>query len=506
MNKILNYLFFWIGPMLMIMGFTAQLIIGKWEIITLSLLISGFLIFTIWLFIFSKKQKELLGKYSTQTLINSLISTLSILLIFALINFLAVRYSTRIDITENQILTLAPQTQTLLKNLSQPVKVWVFEINNPPLESLLIKYQTSSNKFTYQFIDPLREPNTAESFQVKRLGEVYLEYNKKRQLLQTLNENETLSEIKLTTGIEKIISDRTDKIYFLQGHGESSLETDFSQAVNILKEKNYQPETLNLVTTNTIPKDTKILIISRAKKTLLPTEVKTIQTYLKTGGSLLLMTDYPSNTGLETLLKDWGVIIDKRLVVTENPKLEGLAETVTVITNYGDHPITKDFKDKYSFYPLAVSIDLQEIKDIEAKPLLLTDEKTFATAKSEEKKLQFNQKKDKPGPLILGVALKRNYPSNNEQKSLESRLVVLGNSAFATNNLFDQQINGDVFLNSVTWLGENEQQVLSIRPKEPKNRRINMSPLQINLLGLIAIVIVPMIAFSMAIILWWKMR
>jgi ABC-type uncharacterized transport system involved in gliding motility auxiliary subunit len=94
----------------------------------------------------------------------------------------------------------------------------------------------------------------------------------------------------------------------------------------------------------------------------------------------------------------------------------------------------------------------------------------------------------------------------NTQKKSESRLVVLGNSNFATDGWFEQQLNGDVFLNSVSWLTKRDEQALSIRPKEQKSRRINLTAFQAGILGWSALVIMPLVGFTTAGLMWWRRR
>jgi ABC-type uncharacterized transport system involved in gliding motility auxiliary subunit len=84
--------------------------------------------------------------------------------------------------------------------------------------------------------------------------------------------------------------------------------------------------------------------------------------------------------------------------------------------------------------------------------------------------------------------------------------VVVGNSRFATDGLFGQQLNGDVFLNSVSWLSKRDDQVLSIRPKEDKNRRITMTAQQANLVGWLSLAILPLLGFGTAGVMWWQRR
>jgi ABC-type uncharacterized transport system involved in gliding motility auxiliary subunit len=244
-------------------------------------------------------------------------------------------------------------------------------------------------------------------------------------------------------------------------------------------------------------------VVASPKRSLFPQEVKALTDYLNQGGSLLLMIDPNTNPGLDSLLKNWGVQLENRLAVDAS-NLQGFGPAVPVIAQYGQHPITKDFGNGISFYPVAQPIDLVPVAGIEANPLLITNEQSWAESDLETKDLQFNPESDRNGPLFLGVALSRKLkaPSNSQ----ESRLVVFGDSDFATDGVFDKQLNGDVFLNSVSWLSKQDEQLLSIRPNEAKNRRINLNTQQANILSLTALVFVPLIGFATATLLWWRRR
>ncbi len=498
MLKSLKYLFFWLGPMLIIMGITIRFILGKWEIVSLSLMSLGFLMFFIWLFFTLSKVTGFWGKYSTKSSINALIATTSVVLILLTINVLSFRYSTRLDLTENQLFTLSPQTQQIITNLPQNLKIWIFTKENPPFEYLLKQYQRFNNKLQFEFVDPDRNLGLAKEFNIDKKGAIFLEYNQKRQFLQVLNQEQNISEQKLTSAIERIISDRFDQIYFLAGHGEEELSVSISLAANNLKEQNYQLESLNLTQIKSVPKSAKILVIAGAKQALFKEEITAIEEYLQNGGSVLLMIDYNSKFDLDDLGKKWGLSLDKRLIIDGHERIAGLDPSVVVITNYGKHPITQDFKKNISFYPRSISIESKQIQGIEAQPILITDQKSWAELKPEKQPFEYNEGEDQLGPLILGIALEK--PAN------KSKLVVISNSLFMTNGLFEQQLNGDLFINSINWLNVNEKTTLSIRAKQPKNRRINITPIEASLLAVIVVFILPIIAFIGAGLLWWKMR
>ncbi|MDF5740336.1 MULTISPECIES: GldG family protein [unclassified Nostoc] len=545
-KKLWKYLF-WFGPFLITVGLTVGLVSEQWGLIPLAFLITGIVISGLWI-IWQSYQTNWWKRRSIQAGTNALVATLAVLTILGLINFLGTRYHLRADLTETQLFTLAPQSRELVNVLPQPVKVWVFDINqNPQDRELLENYQRQSSKFKYEYIDPQARPGLAEKFGVKDYGEVYLESGDKRQLVQTVNENERLSEVRLTSRLQQLTNSTTAKVYLLQGHGERQLSPGkgaISQAVQGLGDKNFTTAPLNLAETSKIPQDAAVVIVAGPKRGLFEGEVKALQEYLNQGGSLLLMIDPNTDPKVDSLLQEWGVRLDNRLAVDVSKDSVGLGPAAPLVTEYGQHPITKDFSNGNSFYPVARPLEIISVSGVKATLLLRTKPypNSWAESDLQSEKLEFNADKDLKGPLTLGVALTRKLPakststpqasptpspipspttqskasptpsslpsppSPSSQTATESRLVVLGNSSFATDGLFQQQLNGDVFLNSVTWLSQQEKQTLSIRPKEPKNRRITLTTTQANLLILSSLLVLPLIGLAAAVIIWWKRR
>ncbi len=540
---------FWLGPFLTTAGLTVGFISGNWGVTPLALLLPGIFIILLWVILQSQATKWW-EQRSTQAGTNALFATLAVVAILGLINFLGTRYHLRTDLTETKLFSLAPQTRSLVRSLQQPVKVLIFSVNQNPLDrDLLENYRQQNPKFQFEYIDQQAKPGLAKQFGVKEPGEVYLETNQQRKLVQVVSESDRLSEIRLTNRLQQINSNSTPKAYFLQGHGEPQLtagEAAMSQAVQALNDKNFITTALNLAEKRTIPDDAKVIVIAGPKRALFDSEVKALQNYLNRGGNALLMIDPDTDPKLDPLLNEWGVKLDTRLAV-DTAGNQALGPAVPIVTEYGKHPITKDFGNGISFYRLARPVDITPINNVQATPLLLTKPYPSTWAESDQKseKLEYNEGKDRKGPLTLGVALTKKvsatpitptptltstptptpiptstptpgttstlpsptpptFPSS--PLSSESRLIVIGNSDFATDGLFQQQLNGDVFLNSVTWLSQEEQQTLSIRPKEPKNRRLNLSVAQGLLLRWSALLILPFVGFAGAGLLWWQRR
>jgi ABC-type uncharacterized transport system involved in gliding motility auxiliary subunit len=563
MKKYLNLLLF-LGIIIATAGIVAGKFSGTWSNIAIGLSIVGLVIIIIWLGLFLKYNQNFWSLRSTEAGTNALLSTMAVILILAMVNFLAFRYQIRIDFTETKLFTLSPQSKEIIANLPQQLKVYIFERQPNYLDkNLLEDYRRNSSNFSFEFVDPQVNLPLTKEFNVQRAGEVYLQYGDKKQLIQTLSPNTRLSEAQLTNAIAKIQRDRQAVVYILQGHGEPSLEEregSLSQAVKGLEDQGYLVNPLNLAISPIVPGDANAVIIATPQRELLEGEVKTLKKYLAGGGNLLVMLNANIKSGLDPLLSEWGVTLDDRLLVdaSGSGELLGLGSATTLITEYGAHPITKDFVQGISVYPLARGISTTPKEDLKAIALLITNEQTWAESDLKSEAVEFNRNEDISGPIDLGVALTRKQaqtdspqkenaspekpssedkltPESTEKKendqnnstlptppqpktpekqesnqvtsdsdSAEAKMIVIGNSNFATNGWFQQQLNGDVFLNSVRWLADEEAKVLSIRPKEAKNRRLNLTVIEAGIIGWLALLIIPALGFFAAITTWWK--
>lgn len=440
-----------------------------------------------------------------------LLKIIAIVIILALINFLAFVYFQPLDLTENQLFSLSPQTQQIVKNLSQPLKVWLFETKVTAVDiRLLEKYQSYSPYFQFEVVNPNVNFSLAEQFGVKSSGEIYVNYGSKKQRVEKTNHQDSLTEEQLTNSIVAIVGDRPLPIYFLQGHGEASLDETpggLYQAITNLKGQGYEIKTVNLAKTRAaIPKDANVVIIAGAVRPLLPAEIKAVKDYLDRGGKLLLMLAPKTTLGLEGILKAWGVELDNRLVVDASGfgTNIGYGPATVIITDYGNHPITVNFRGGISLYPMTRAISTTKKDNIQAIALLITNDRSWAESNLSSLEAEYNPKQDIKGPLDIGVALKR--IQSQEGKNIESRVVIFGNATFATNGWFEQQLNGDVFTNSVGWLAKEELQTLTIGPKEPKNRRLYLDSSQIQLITWLALGVVPFLGFFSATLVWFIRR
>jgi len=545
---------------------TAGLVAGSlsgWQLLPTALLIFGIGLLLLGLSFSGQTAGAFWQQRSTQAGTNAVVATIAVLVILGLVNFVAVQNTVRFDLTETQLFTLAPATQTVVQSLESPVRVVIFDaVQNPQDVQLLESYRRQSRNFAFEYIDPFANPTAAQSFGATQPGMVFLEVGGDRRFLQTIGNTAnpqtpeaatTLSERELTNALARVVSDRTLTAYFVQGHGEPPIdgaEAGFSQAAQGLTDQNYQVQPLNLAEAQAVPEDADVLVVAGPAQDFFPAEVDALETFLAEGGGVLLLLDPRSDAGLSPLLDDWGVILDDRLVLDTSGagQFVGLGPAAPIVTNYGDHPITRELGDGRSFFPLARPVESRELPDTATTPLLLTDPQSRAEAISDEGDLTFDPNAPPSGPYVLGLALSREAEASTaattdppaeaetavnaddlvadadgaeadetapdaaspegegEVEPDESRLVVIGNSSFAVDGSFNQQLNGDVFLNSVNWLGQEADATLSIRPKTVTDRRLQMTGQQAWGLGIFSLLVLPLTGLALAILMALRRR
>ncbi|WP_348235927.1 GldG family protein [Leptolyngbya subtilissima] len=512
-QKYLKYLAF-PGLALVTAGLIAGIVAG-WTLLPAGLLIGGIGLLLLGLVLGNYGQGRFWAQRSTEAGANALISTLAVLAILGLVNFLAVRYASRVDLTENQIFTLAPQSQQVVQTLENPTRIVVFDpLPNPQDRQLLESYRQAGPQFTFDYVNPYNDPRQAQEFGATQTGMVFVESGETRRFLQNVGPSERLSERTLTNALDQVVSDRPLTVYFTQGHQEFTIDgsdTGFLQAATALEDKSAVVQPLDLSKTSTVPEDASVVVVAGPAAEFFEPEVNALQTYLNGGGSLMLLIDPRTSPGLDRLLDPWGITLDDRIVLdtSGSGQLVGLGPAAPLVTDFGDHPITRDFTGGRSFFPLVRPVNVEEVPGVTTTPILQSNPQSRAEALSTEGELQYDENAPPSGPYTLGVALSRPVegatPAEGEPPP-ESRLVVIGNATFATDGLFEQQLNGDVFLNAISWLGQQTDATLSIRPREVTNRRITLTVQQQIGLGVFSLLVLPAIGLGLAVLMWLRRR
>jgi ABC-type uncharacterized transport system involved in gliding motility auxiliary subunit len=469
-----------------------------------------------------------MGKKQTRLSTIALSGVLIVLGLLVAVNYLASRRNHRWDVTANQQFSLSPQTRQLLEKLDAPVNVLVFD---KPTEfdrfrDRLGEYQYASNKVTVEYLDPDKQPVRANQNQVQAYGTVVFGYKGRTERVISSDEQA------LTNGLIKLITGSERKVYFLQGHGEKdsadSEREGYSAVAAALGSENFKVETLSLAQQQTVPADATIVVVAGPKTDLFPPEVSALGAYLSKGGKLLVLIDPPDKatsqpfTNLIGFIRQWGIDVGNNVVVDVSGigRLIGTDEFMPVAAPpYPTHPITDKFR-LITAFRLARSVmsatappagkTAQSFIQTSPNSWAETDLTGLFTGKAAEN----NKDKDIQGPVSLGATVteeikdaKPSEPKKDgaESKKMEARLAVIGDSDFVTNSLLGVQGNRDLFLNTLNWLSQQEN-LISIRPKDPDDRRITLTADQQRWVKFLALLILPAAIFGAGIYNWSRRR
>jgi len=493
----------YVGAALIVAGYiryVVQEIWTKWEITLVS--VGGALLLVSILF----NLPTILGFFRSRTGrlgANTAILSLAVIGIFGIVNFLGYRHHKRIDLTSEKLYSLSPQTRKIVSGLQKDVKIIKFDKeDDADLRDRMTEYRDLSKRLTFDRLDPQVKPELAKQYAVTRMGEVVVASGTR------IERPAGTSEQELTNAILKVTRDSLKTICFLEGHGEKALsnseDSGFSSIEGSLKSENYETKTMSLATTDKVPQECAVLVVAGPKKPLLQPEVAMLGKYLDGGGKAMLLLDPDVDPNIGEVLKAWNIEIGNNTVIDVSAagQMFGGGPFAPLVMNYGSHPITKDFTRTMTIFPLARSVKVGKAtgSGLSATPLLTTSEASWGeTEMKPNVNPKFDDGKDEKGPITLGVAASKNAGEK------DSRMVVIGDSDFAANRAIGFQRNGDLFMNSINWLAEDED-LISIRPKSQTNRRVDLSASQQNLLFWLFVFVMPLAVLGTGAYVWWKRR
>ena len=439
-------------------------------------------------------------RYGSNTLVMSIALLFIFGLLYAMLTDTRFDFNKTWDLTENKSNTLAPETLAALKTLPEKVTATAFfsQTNDPQSATdLLDKIKNnSSGKFEYKFVNPDLDPQAAMNAGITGDGKILLKMGEKTAIVAFASEEEILK------GLLRLLNPESSVVYFLTGHGErdtqQSSDSSMTRAVSTLESKNYIVKTLNLLVDNQIPEDASVIVIAGPTKPVSQEEVELLKKFVDGSGALLVMEDPSALTDFgeekdplsSFLSQDWGITLNNDIVIDLNSP-----QPTTAASAYYDpsHPITVNMNNLVSFYPFTRSLTTAESTEgLILTQLVKTNERSWgetdfaSLSQNGQVKLDENEV---VGPLILAAT--------GENPTSKGRVVVFGTSEFAVDQIFDRYGNGDMFVNSVDWLAEQEN-LASITPKNTTERTFTPpSQLYWVLILLTSIFIVPgLIVFS----------
>ena len=431
--------------------------------------------------------------------INLFLSLMMVTVIIIVLGLILSNHQKQWDLTQNQRYSLAPQSVDLMRQLAKPIKIlafYGFNQNQDRPKDLLEQYRYHSKLFSYQFIDPDKNPQLTKNYGITYYPCIIVEGEGKSEKLTSLNEQA------LTNAILKMTRESKKTVGFLSGHGEKNLDapgpSGLSKAREAMELEGYTVKELPPLTQQALY-GIDALIIAGASHNCLPLELDVLKSYLSRGGRIFWALDPGTPGQIDNFLKNYGIVFIDRMIIDPYSAAVGANYYEPMAAKYGSHQITEGFR-LASFFPLCRP--LQNEKGPAGSylvPLAFTGPGTWAidkNRKEENGRPKIFPKQDIRGPFTLLLA--GSYQMDHGQK--EARMVVLGDSDFLSNYYINLMGNKDLFLNCVGWLTQQEN-AIAIRPKTQNNNLMFMTTASQKIL-ITTCFALPILAFMTALALW----
>jgi len=484
---------------------------------------------------------------------NLAVMIVTVLIILGIINWLSTKHYKRWSLTEKTSEALSGQTIQVLKNLDRDVSVTYFytqrysdesEEARKTYKNLLERYRSLSPHFSYEMLDYAKNPRRVDDF-IKGSKNINLEDGasvvKSGDFVQKVNDN---TEASLTQAIIKVTTGKERTVCFTEGHGEHDPDLSdtggYSVARKALEAENYAVKKINLLKDG-IPDTCDVLLLAGPLVPLKEEERTRLAKWIDAGGKTMFLLEPTGPTGLEPIFKEYGITAENDVLKTKDAAAMGVDPFEVYSEEYDtSHPITASLAktrvmmgenlrkipmrmiearslkldetppagieltslistlDVEQAYPYADAPSAKAMKRIpgnvapagDASHKPLSEAKSFVVAAAAKKTLKEERASTSEAKL-----------SNGKKAELTARIAVFGDSDWAADGVLDQVPNGDLFMNSIAWLAE-EEHTIGVRSKERKFIPIHFAGGANWLILASVLLVVPLVLVINAVMVW----
>ncbi|MDA0738958.1 MAG: DUF4350 domain-containing protein [Nitrospirae bacterium] len=448
-----------------------------------------------------QRLKTFSAQRSTKLGFNSILAILLMIGILVIVNFLVIRHGGRLDLSETQRFSLAPQTFKVLGELQHDVTIRVFAHERSPgfgaYRDLLDAYTHISAHLLVTFVDPEKEPQLAKEFDITKIDTAVFQSG-----TQTIQVTKP-SEANLTSAIIRVSREEKKRIVFLEGHGERRSKDTENGGLSFLQERletqGYEVDRGFLNEDDAILQGATVLIVAGPREPLSEGETDLISEFVQKGGKVLLLLDPQTTTGLDLLLTQWGLTLGPGIIVDPEDRISQGSPTALLVRRFTEHAITQGFTAPI-LLPVSQGVSFTQTAALRwtFSSLTQSSEESWAETDFSQNTPEFDAAKDFKGPFTLGAALEL---AGGDGAAPHPATIIIGNSAFASNAYAKFPGNTDFLLNAISWLTQ-EEALISIAAKDPSFAPFIPNPTQEHMLLAVQVFSVPMLLLFLGITIW----
>jgi ABC-type uncharacterized transport system involved in gliding motility auxiliary subunit len=463
-------------------------------------------------------------------------------------NYFGWKYHKRFDWTGSELYSLSEKTRNVLEELDKDVRFVVFlspeqQDLYEPVRELLARYEAASRRIDVEMVDPEKNPVKAQQL-VQRYGVtstgVVVESGQDRRVIDSadlaeldfsgvqMGQGPEMSAFKgeqlFTSAILQLAEGRKPKILFTTGHGERSLDDrsprGLAGAQEILGRDNFEIEEWASLGKPAVPDGTDLLVIAGPSGSFVQPELDALSAYLNGGGRMLVLLD-PTlgqaagsglvQTGLERWLAGRGVQTGQNIVVDPSNPLPFFGPETIFVKDYADHPITRPLREGDLPVLMSVVRSVAQGQGAVAGPTELLRTTAEGWGESNLANLEQVQRdgNDAAGPVPLAVVIgggDTDQAARAANIQSPGRLVVYGDSDFASNQLIEANAGNAILLsNTLNWLVEREA-LLGIPPKKTEQVKLSLAEGELWRIYALTLILLPGLGILMGAMVHFRRR
>jgi len=452
-----------------------------------------------------------------------------------LANVAVYRHDVYLDVSREAANTPPPQLESVLEGLRTDVSLTYFynhsDRNAIDAKDLLTVAARQNRHFHFHGIDLDREPAKARAFGVRAYNTAVLQAEDRRVVVEN-----TVDLAQMAYATLRVLKKQVDVVCAVIGHGEnvaegpphfhfSHVETlrghEVPGAGDLLQGETDGLDRLQLAVTtlgyiirpiapttlSAIPSDCTVVAEIGPRHAYAPGEAALLSDYLARGGRLLAMIDpeFPLDGGLGDLLGKLGLASDPAIVI-DPLNHYGSDDDKVAVPYYPPHQIT-------SRLALTIFPNARPIRVGVAPPGVKT---TILASSSKDSYLlpvsRASLGADPAAPnaahgaAVLAVAVEGRWPEGSADQTRPFRLVLVGNSNFAANSYFPYVSNGDLAVEMVRWLAEDETRPAAKPQSFSPAERITLTREQMRTIFIALELVLPLSVMLLGGVVWWRRR
>ncbi len=455
------------------------------------------------------------------------------------------------DLTREGRRDLSPQTVQVLRGMAKEVKVLCFFIDVQDELVLIARDKTlrfldqcrkHTDLLKVEMLDPQVDRQRLESLQVTHTspqGTVIITAGTKQRVITLSGGSPRMEERDFTNALVNVLRDAEPKVCFLTGHHERDIldetENGASMLKNLLEGESYKTDRIGIkITAPEIPSDCDILVLNNPTGDLHPQEMRAASEYVDRGGRLFMMIDpwksVRAGSGSEQM-RPWleshcGIVLGSDMAISDQQKVPWQMELTTDKrpfqsldsgflafqgSFFADHPITRGFGQTMVFMACRTVRAADKLYDgVSVTPLLRTTPDFWGetdVAKVAETRQAQHGPNETSGPLTLAVAasIKTAQEQVAAGRPREARVVVVGDSEFASNEGMHVPGNFNFVLNTFAWLSERDE-LIAIRASGKEDVPIVLSSAQQRAIAWVSILFTVQVVVIAGLLMRWNRR